>query len=335
MESDKDSKKQDKLDKKNKRLLYELTFDARESLTKIADRVGVSKQSLNYRILSLVKRSIIKGYNPIIRFDQLGLNVYRCLFWIKRANNGKKNEILDYLIKNKNIFSISRVGWRWDIVADFLAPNISGFSEMLNDIMGRYENHLSNYRLLTVGSCTHYKRKYLSDNFDVARKTCFFGGKPNKNLLDKKESVVLNSLLEDGGRSNFTISKKIGISPGTVKDRIISMQRKGIIQGFNAAIDISKMGWTGKRILIKVPEDSSMNEKMDEFASNDPNVTSLDRLYGKWSYELGVECFNEKKFSECMRRLRDNFGDMLDATEVLDVRSTRANYENLKALISS
>jgi DNA-binding Lrp family transcriptional regulator len=53
------SKKLDLLDRK---ILYELDFNSRIPLSILARKLNISKQVAKYRIDSLVKRDIIKGF---------------------------------------------------------------------------------------------------------------------------------------------------------------------------------------------------------------------------------------------------------------------------------
>ena len=58
-----------KLDLKDKRILTVLDESARTPLSKIAAKVGLSKQLVDYRIKSLIRRGIINGFT--IRCDQV------------------------------------------------------------------------------------------------------------------------------------------------------------------------------------------------------------------------------------------------------------------------
>jgi len=61
-----------KLDIKDKKILYELDMDARQSISSIAKRVGLSKEVVNYRIRRMEKEGLIDGYYAIIEYSKLG-----------------------------------------------------------------------------------------------------------------------------------------------------------------------------------------------------------------------------------------------------------------------
>ena len=55
-----------KLDLKDRKILYELDLDARQPLTQIGKKVGLSKDVVSYRMKKLQDEGIIKNYYTVI-----------------------------------------------------------------------------------------------------------------------------------------------------------------------------------------------------------------------------------------------------------------------------
>jgi Lrp/AsnC family leucine-responsive transcriptional regulator len=55
-----------KLDLKDRKILYELDLDARQPLTRIGKKVGLSKDVVSYRMKKLQDEGIIKNYYTVI-----------------------------------------------------------------------------------------------------------------------------------------------------------------------------------------------------------------------------------------------------------------------------
>lgn len=66
----------EELDIIDRKIIYVLDFDARMSLTQLGKKVGISKQVAKYRIESLVKRGVIKGFYTDANASKLGLEIY-------------------------------------------------------------------------------------------------------------------------------------------------------------------------------------------------------------------------------------------------------------------
>ena len=55
--------------------------------------------------------------------------------------------------------------------------------------------------------------------------------------LDKVDNAILNLLLNDARMSYSDIGEKVGLSRVAVKNRVVAMERAGIIKGYKAIID--------------------------------------------------------------------------------------------------
>ena len=66
-----------KLDLKDRKILYELDLNCRQSNTQIGKKVGLKKDVVSYRINNMEKEGIIKDYWTVIDTFKLGYNVFR------------------------------------------------------------------------------------------------------------------------------------------------------------------------------------------------------------------------------------------------------------------
>jgi len=65
------------IDVKDKRIITELSLNARAPVSAIARAVGLSKQVVKYRIENLEKRGIIEGYYAILNITKMGFAYHR------------------------------------------------------------------------------------------------------------------------------------------------------------------------------------------------------------------------------------------------------------------
>ncbi len=69
-------------------------------------------------------------------------------------------------------------------------------------------------------------------------------------MMDKLDYLLLSELLKDAQMPFATIAKKIGISPQTAISRYKKMKKEGIIFSCVASVDLSKLGYQGKAMLM-------------------------------------------------------------------------------------
>ena len=60
--------------------------------------------------------------------------------------------------------------------------------------------------------------------------------------MDKTDIGILKALQEDGRASAQQLSEKVGLSAAPVWRRVKAMEASGVIQGYSAQVDRSKVG---------------------------------------------------------------------------------------------
>lgn len=68
--------------------------------------------------------------------------------------------------------------------------------------------------------------------------------------MDKLDYLILSELLKDAQLSFVTIAEKYGTSPYTIRKRFERMKKEGIINKCVVTIDLSKLGYQGKLLLM-------------------------------------------------------------------------------------
>ena len=87
------------LNKKDRKILYQLDLDSRQSLNQIGKKVRLSREVVQYRIKQLEKKGIIKGYRTLIDTSKLGY--INCRLFIKFQKDTPQGEqkIINYYRK--------------------------------------------------------------------------------------------------------------------------------------------------------------------------------------------------------------------------------------------
>ena len=70
----------EKLDLKDRKILYHLDINCRQSFSQIGKKVGLHKDVVAYRVKKLQKKEIIKGFINVVDYSKLGYNLYRFYF---------------------------------------------------------------------------------------------------------------------------------------------------------------------------------------------------------------------------------------------------------------
>src|SRR3989344_6044219 len=91
-----------KLDLKDRKILYELDLNSRESCSKIGKKVGLSSEVVNYRIKKLDEEKIITHYQTIVNFSKLNIIQFKICLSFQHLKSEKLKEIIEVLTHNRD-----------------------------------------------------------------------------------------------------------------------------------------------------------------------------------------------------------------------------------------
>ena len=104
------------MDKKTRRILHELSKNARTPLKQLAKKVSLSESTLSYRLTQLHKEEIILGTAPIIDHSKLNHIVYRIYASFFGTTTKKEQEIFNWLKQQKAVLVLASVQGEYDIL---------------------------------------------------------------------------------------------------------------------------------------------------------------------------------------------------------------------------
>jgi len=110
--------------------------------------------------------------------------------------------------------------------------------------------------------------------------------------LDDISERILRELTRDGRLSNIALADRVGLSPSACLRRVQELERRGIISGYRAVLDRTKLG-TGFVAYIGVglnEHSKASQEAFERAISRAPEVRECHNTTGTIEYLLRVEC---------------------------------------------
>ena len=114
----------EKLDVKDRKILYELDINSRQSFTQLSKKVGLHKDVVAYRVKKLEEKGIIKNFSTEINIYKLGYSGVKFYLTYQNIRPEIKQEIIDYLIKNPYTQSIHSVEGQYDLCVISTVKNV-------------------------------------------------------------------------------------------------------------------------------------------------------------------------------------------------------------------
>jgi DNA-binding Lrp family transcriptional regulator len=130
------------IDETDYHLLNELAEKGRAPLIELAERLGCSSQSVNYRIKNLVKSGVINAFRVNVDYSKLDLHKYKVDIYLK--DHKLKKPILNYL-KDKPYIEYMNLAMGWaDLEPEFVAKNMDELLKIIDEINSNFSGAIKN-----------------------------------------------------------------------------------------------------------------------------------------------------------------------------------------------
>lgn len=314
------------LDAKDKKILSELDMDARQSISSIAKKVGLSKEVVNYRIKQLEKKQVIKGYYTVINIAKLGLMFCRFFMRFQNVDLNKEKEMVSYASKNPKVCWVVNTKGPWDMVFVIMTKKINEFKKICDDFSYKYGTHFQTRYVSIATKIHHMKHNYIYGTSDD--KTYVLGGDLEEEHIDETDYKILSILARDARISTLEIARRLDITPNTVKYRIKKLVESGIILCFRASLGIKELGYQRHKVIMTL---QNMTEpkimQMMEFLRQNPNVVYITEAVGSGDLEFEIDVEHGNQLHDNINKIRAEFGEMIRDFEVcLTYSEEQVNY---------
>lgn len=120
--------------------------------------------------------------------------------------------------------------------------------------------------------------------------------------IDKTDKKILEILQRNAKITNAKLSEEIGLSPAPTLERVRKLEAKGIISGYNAKLDMSKIGLgvsTFVMVTLKGHNKKNLVSFLDKIKDVN-NVIECHHITGSADFILKVVSENIESYQELM-----------------------------------
>ncbi|MBI3036634.1 AsnC family transcriptional regulator [Candidatus Woesearchaeota archaeon] len=303
------------LDAKDKKILYQLDVNARQPLSKIAKKVGLSQEVVSYRIKNLERLGVIEGYYAAIDVTKLGYMYCRVLIKYENISLEQEREVL------RRVKSLPYVGWfsrndgRWDLAIIVLAKAIADFEEAYDDMRFQLGKYFQETIVSIAFKIYHLRNNYLFGTKDFTPAVL---GEQAMVTYDETDTKILELLSKNARTPILDIARVLGVAPNTVKNRIKKLLKQRIIIALKAKINTAMLGYEHYKVFLML---QNMNEQKQtaliSYLQYNPNVVYITKAFGIADLEFEVMLKGKNALYDFMRTLREKFADVIKGYESL------------------
>ncbi len=305
------------LDDKDMRILYWLDTDARMSNSELAKKAGLSCEVARYRVRRLEREGIIKQYFALIDVTKLGFTSFRAYIKLQGMPEPMEKDFVRYLKERPEVGWFTFVQGQWDIVLIVWARDIYEFEKFWLDLLQRYGEHFERHWISIFLQYVHLNKRFLSPRESKLR--VYTVGQSGREKIDDLDVGILRILSENARCPLLVLEKKLKQSYKVIAYRIRRLEKKGIILGYRAFIDVSKIGYEYYKVLFSLHNvDLRKLGGLEQAVMRIPNTVYIDKTIGGADFEAEFQCKGTNELRAIMDSLRREFPTLIRSTETLE-----------------
>ncbi len=233
-----------KIDKKDRKILYELDLNCRRSNTQIGKKVGLKRDVVAYRINRMKDEGIINHFWTAINTFNLGYMVFRLYINFQYVNPGIREKIVQHFVNYKKVWAVMSVRAEIDFDVVIWVDDIYEFYRFWQKTLDKFEDYFSRYIISIYIESYDYKKSYiLSEKKDNSTRMLYHTKGDGKSVkIDEVDYKLLNEMATNARIPLIKLAEKLDCSSQTVQYRLKNLKKLNVIQGFRVDINNSLFG---------------------------------------------------------------------------------------------
>lgn len=144
------------LDETDKKILKELSINARINIVDLAEKIDLTRDIINYRLKKLIKEGIIAQFRCYPNLQNIGINHYKVIFRTKNFNEQAEKQIKSYVAQHKKATQFLKLIGSWDLEIEFETENEGVLYKILNEIRKQFSNIIRDFDILRITETYKY-----------------------------------------------------------------------------------------------------------------------------------------------------------------------------------
>jgi len=297
-----------KLDLKDRKILYELDLNCRQSNTQIGKKVGLKKDVIAYRIKRMQDEGIITCFWAAINTFKLGFEVFRIYINFQYVSSEIKERIIQHFINYKNIWAVISLKAEIDFDVVVWVNDIYEFYQFWNKILDEFEDYFAKYTISVYVEAFNYKKSYLLPDEINQTDRLFYRTKCERKTveIDEIDYKLLNEIAVNARILLIDLADKLGCSSQAVNYRLKNLIKNGVINAFRVSVDLPKLGLQHYKLEIYL-KDHKQRNVIWNYLKEKPYCDTLNVAVGWCDLEFEIIVENVDQLGKIMDEIYSKF----------------------------
>ena len=309
-----------KLDAKDKKILLELETNARQSSARIAKRVRLSEDVVNYRIKKYLKGGLITKFFIIPLFDKLGFTTYRIYLQFKATTTKKEEEIIDFVRDELPCQWLGVCDGQWDVIARISARDVFEFNNLMDKFFQKFGTYIARKEFAIQLRHTWWPSTYgLTEGSRKGKLKHEVPWSVLQTEHDQLDLKILSIMIDEARLPTVEIAKKVGVSPDTVHYRIKKLVNDGVITQIKSYFNRKTLGYQHNQVFLKLFQEPKRIRELISFLNQFEQCFFVSSMVGAWDMQIGIDARDSVEFHALFSTIKENFSDVIAGYETLIV----------------
>lgn len=309
------------MDLLDRKIIYELDIDARQSASEIAKKLSVAKETVNFRIKRLLQNKIIKGFSSLLDLSKIHCFFFKMFVKFKEIQPKRRKEILDFLAAYPQMSQVLLLEGKYDVQLFFLAKENSDmmkFMEAMNTFCGK---EIHEKQILIVDTLYRFNLKVLyHDKHDIKEP---ISAKKSDYVFDDVSWNVLRQVANNARISVLDIAKNCNISAQLAQYHLKKLIKDKVIVSTHVSINYDALQMLHYHVTFQLNDHAVLPWIIEFFNSKNKSIFATTMI-GCYDCSAELIVSDNQELREIIDNLLENFADKIN---VLDVFMIYKEYE--------
>lgn len=134
--------------------------------------------------------------------------------------------------------------------------------------------------------------------------------------LDKSDKIILTSLDSNARITEKALATACHLSKDSIRYRIKKLEQEGLILGYSAFIDYTKLGCISYKIYLKIQGSETDWTRLRNFLDEDPSVFARFESQTDWNFGIAYFAKSLQEYYLFERSLFTKFGSIIQSSQL-------------------
>ena len=304
-----------KIDKRDIAILWELSNNSRQPLTRIAQKINIPKETVKYRIEQFIKTGFLNKFYAIVNSAKFGFMFYEIYIKLQGIPEEYEKECIRKLEKHPYSCWLISTSGQYSLTAVFLVKNPEQFYECYNYVRSLFKNYAKDISVLFAIEGQQFEYPYFKSFKAAPLRTATIPMIPPQ--LDKRDNAILKILTDNARTPLKEISRKVRATEKTVRSRIKWLEKNGFILQYTILLRPGCYGYFFYNLFLRL---DLPNKEIENYLKTIPEIFYLVKTVG--AYDLRAEFYvkSEERVHEIEDALYQRFGSKILHSEIMHVK---------------